>query len=253
MVNPFICGSFHHQDEDDMENLSPCSTPKRSKKNLSRTRSSNKNNPYSDRGLDKFSALLADLEDKKQRIYSQIGPDDISFVRFVFSNSNDVKPIVVKLKDKKQTTNDHDSKQTTEKIQSQATDETNEGKELQVDSKRRLKRSISWKFKLENLKKPLFYLPMTIILILVFLAIYGRSFAIMCTSIGWYIIPTIRGGNSSSSTKTKRPKKKKEYVRRFSEKTVVSERSTSPTSVMNGPSDKLPPTGKHCRRTSWSY
>ncbi|XP_075088103.1 uncharacterized protein LOC107797541 [Nicotiana tabacum] len=199
MVNPFICGSFHHQDEDDMKNLSPCSTPKRSKKNLSRTRSSNKNNPYSDRGLDKFSALLADLEDKKQRIYSQIGPDDISFVRFVFSNSNDVKPIVVKLKDKKQTTNDHDSKQTTEKIQSQATDETNEGKELQVDSKRRLKRSISWKFK---------------------------SFAIMCTSIGWYIIPTIRGGNSSSSTKTKRPKKKKEYVRRFSEKTVVSERNT---------------------------
>ncbi|XP_059281588.1 uncharacterized protein LOC132035344 [Lycium ferocissimum] len=250
MVNPFICGSFHHQDEDDMEMFSPCSTPKRSKKNLSRTRSSNKNNPYSDRGLDKFSALLAVLEDKKQRIYSQIGPDDISFVRFVFSNSNDVKPIVVKLKDKKPSTNViEDNKQTPEKIKSPKKQSTSEADKDRQEGKIEPKR-VSWNLKWENLKRPMFYLPVTIILILVFLAIYGRSFAIMCTSIGWYLIPSI--GSSRSSTSTRKPKRKKEYTRRFSEKNLVSAGPTSPRSVMHGPIDKLPPTGKHGHRKSWS-
>ncbi|KAK4348542.1 hypothetical protein RND71_031297 [Anisodus tanguticus] len=245
MVNPFICGSFHHQDEDDTEILSPCSTPKRS-----RTRSSNKNNPYSDRGLDKFSALLADLEDKKQMIYSQIGPDDISFVRFVFSNSNDIKPIVVKLKDKKPSTNEVENKQTVEKTESPKNKWIREAdkdhKEGKVEPK-----GVTWNYlKWENLKRPVFYLPVTIILILVFLAIYGRSFAIMCTSIGWYLLPSI--GSSRSTTSTRKPKRKKEYTRRFSEKSVVSEGPISPTSVMNGPIDKLPPNGKHGHRKSWS-
>ncbi|MCD9643733.1 hypothetical protein HAX54_031402 [Datura stramonium] len=241
MVNPFICGSFHHQDhEDDMENLSPCSTPKRSKKSLSRTRSSNKNNPYSDRGLDKFSALLADLEDKKQRIYSQIAPDDISFVRFVFSNSNDVKPIIVKLKDKK------DNNKKTESPKNQRTGEADEEGKAQPEKRAVVikKKRGSWKnVKWEDLKSPMFYFPMTIIIVLVLLAIYGRSFAIMCTSIGWYLIPTIRGENSRS----RKPKRKKEYMRRFSEKSVVNtEGSISPTSVINGP------TAKHGHRQSWS-
>ncbi|KAK4352197.1 hypothetical protein RND71_027715 [Anisodus tanguticus] len=251
MVNPFICGSFHHQVEDDMEILSPCSTPKRSKKNLSRTRSSNKNNPYSDRGLDKFSALLADLEDKKQRIYSQIGPDDISFVRFVFSNSNDVKPIVVKLKDKKPLANDLEKKQTVEKTESP---KKNWIREVDKDHQERKVESkgVTWNhLKWENLKRPMLYLPVTIILILIFLAIYGRSFAIMCTSIGWYLIPSI--GSSRSSRSTSKPKRKKEYTRRFSEKIVVSEGPISPRSVMNGPIDnKLPPSGIHGHRKSWS-
>lgn len=214
MVNPFICGSFHHQDDDDMEIFSPCSTPKRSK----RTRSSNKNNPYSDRGLDKFSALLADLEDKKQKIYSQIAPDDISFVRFVYSNSNDAKPIIVKLKDKKSSPMNLESpkKQRTPEIY----EDCQEGK-AEPEEKRGIKRSGSnWStlMKWQNLRRPKFYLPMTIILILIFLAIYGRSFAIMCTSIGWYLIPIIREGNSRSSTSTRKPKREKDYMRRFSEK-----------------------------------
>ncbi|XP_055834773.1 uncharacterized protein LOC129903290 [Solanum dulcamara] len=246
MVNPFICGSFNHQDDDDMEIFSPCSTPKRSKKCLLRIRSSNKNNPYSDRGLDKFSALLADLEDKKQRIYSQIAPDDISLVRFVYSNSNDAKPIIVKLKDKKSLTEEKiesPNKQRTREVY----EDCEEGEAKPEESKVIKKSGSSWSsMKLENLKRPMFYLPITIIMILLFLAIYGRSFAIMCTSIGWYLIPTIRGGDSRSRTSTRKPKRKKEYMRRFSEKSVVSEEPISPTSVMNGP------IGKHDHRKSWS-
>ncbi|CAN4092161.1 unnamed protein product [Withania somnifera] len=246
MVNPFICGSFHNQDDDDIECLSPCSTPKRSKRSLSRTKSSNKNNPYSDRGLDKFSALLADLEDKKQRIYSQIGPDDISLVRFVFSNSNDAKPIIVKMKDKTNSSQPLESREVDEDCQ--------EGKaepEPEPESEGRMKKNrVSWSLKWVNLKRPKYYFPLTIILILVFLAIYGRSFAIICTSIGWYLIPTIREGNSTSTTTTssrRKPNKDKEYMRRFSEKSVaISEEPVSPTSVMNGPS------GKHHHKKSWS-
>ncbi|XP_049390957.1 uncharacterized protein LOC125855289 [Solanum stenotomum] len=247
MVNPFICGSFHHQDDDDIEIFSPCSTPKRTKKSL--LRSSNKNNPYSNRGLDKFSALLADLEDKKQRIYSEIAPDDISFVRFVFSNSNDAKPIIVKLKDKKSSKNYQEEKiEPPKKQMSREVYEDCQERKAESAEKRVIKKSVSnWSsMKWENLKRPMFYLPLTIILILVFLAIYGRSFAIMCTSIGWYLIPTIRGGDSRSSISTRKPKRKKDYMRRFSEKSVVREEPISPRSVMNGPN------GKYDHRKSWS-
>nr|XP_016498086.1 PREDICTED: uncharacterized protein LOC107816854 [Nicotiana tabacum] len=203
-----------------METLSPCSTPKRSKRtSLSRTKDS-KYNPYADRGLDKFSALLANLEDKKQKIYTQMGSDDISFVRFVFSNSDSIKPIVVKLKDKNQTSSDDtdDDKQMIKKsefVDKQTTHEaSSEIQERKVESKRRtLKTNFFRKLKLANFKKPAYYLPLAIILILGFLAIYGRSFAILCTSIGWYLIPMIRSS-------TRRPKRK-EYVRKLSAKRVT--------------------------------
>ncbi|KAM3305030.1 hypothetical protein P3S67_011896 [Capsicum chacoense] len=252
MVNPFICGSFHHNqdDEDDIEILSPCSTLKKPKKCLSRTRSSNKNNPYSDRGLDKFSALLADLENKKQRIYSEIAPDDISFVRFVFSNANDAKPIIVKMKDKKSSPKNYPEEKGESPIRELTHETYEECQQGKAKSEERpIKKSVSWKLiQWKSLKRPMFYLPLTIILILVFLAIYGKSFAIMCTSIGWYLIPTIRGGNSRSrsTTNTRKSNKKMEYMRRFSEKSVATEEPISPTSVMNGPS------GKDEHRKSWS-
>ena len=92
MLNHFICGSFHHQEED-----VPCSSPKKSKRKESR----NDKNPYSNRGLDKFSALLDDLDERRTKVYSQMSPQDISFVRFAYSNNHDIVPIVVKVKNNK--------------------------------------------------------------------------------------------------------------------------------------------------------
>ncbi|XP_019174229.1 PREDICTED: uncharacterized protein LOC109169793 [Ipomoea nil] len=227
-----------------MDVLSPCSTPRRSKK--SGRDSNNNKNPYANRGLDKFSALLADLEGKKQKIYTQVGAEDISIVRFVFpANSDDVKPIVVKFKGKKESagrdenhaakTGGSPEKVEVEKrvMQSSSNDQKEEKK---------LSKSVSWKvdMKWEDLKKPRFYMPLTIVLILVFLAIYGRTFAILCTSIGWYVIPTIKGKNSSSSSSfnsRNKPQRKKEYTRRFSEKNISTPKrdgSTSPKSVLTG-------------------
>ncbi|MCD7459769.1 hypothetical protein HAX54_041932 [Datura stramonium] len=251
MFNHLICGNFHHQEDQhvDMDNLSPCSTPKRSKRiSNSRTKNS-RHNPYADRGLDKFSALLANLDDQKQKIYDKMGSDDISFVRFVFSdNSNSIKPIVIKLKDRNQTlSSDSDDDKLMIKIKNSEFVDKKTVQEVlnisasEVDQERKAKsnrrRKVFRNLKVANFKKPTYYMPLAIILILVFLAVYGRCFAILCVSIGWYIIPTIK----ASSRRTKR-----KYVKRSSEKMLhFCEGPIFPKSVMNGPKDHKLLAGKH--------
>ncbi|OIS96716.1 PREDICTED: uncharacterized protein LOC109234974 [Nicotiana attenuata] len=195
MFKRLICGNFHHHlkdnDIDETNLLSPCSTTKKTKRKfLSRTKK--KINPYANRGLDKFSALLADLEEKKQNIYTQMGlDDDLPLVRFVFSNSNECKTIVIVKK--KQTTSDAQNTHNNSK------EIANEDQEPIAESKRTLKKNYS-------LRKPQHKnLLMTMILILILLAIYGRSFAILCTSIGWYLVPSFRRISSSKHNfKTKK-------------------------------------------------
>ncbi|KAG6400354.1 hypothetical protein SASPL_137181 [Salvia splendens] len=238
----FICGSgsFSNQDEggDHEAYASPCPTPKRSRRSTSFCRilgrDSGSKNPYADRGLEKFYALLADLDDKKQKIYMQRGSEEISFVRFVYTGDSDVvKPIVVKLKEKnlpKSAKNFTDQSS----FNSAATPI-----EAKSEKSTRKKRSLRCKgsLKIEDLKQPHFYFPVMVFLILVFLAIYGRSFAILCTSIGWYLAPTIAGGSGAAAVSSERkPKRKKEYVRGKSEKIAVvnSVGPSSPKSVING-------------------
>ncbi|XP_059285815.1 uncharacterized protein LOC132039333 [Lycium ferocissimum] len=225
-----------------METLSPCSTPKRSSKRTSLSRTKNSRyNPYADRGLDKFSALLANLEDKKQEIYTQMGSDDIAFVRFVFSNSNSIKPIVVKLKDKNQTSSsdtDDDKqmiKKNSEFVDKKTIHEVSNIPASEIDQERKVesrRRKFLRNLKLANFKKPTYYMPLAIILILVFLAVYGRCFAILCTSIGWYTIPTIK----ASSRRTKR-----KYMRKSGEKKVT---------ICEEPKDHKLLAGKHGHKSS---
>lgn len=66
-----------------------------------RTRNQNSKTPYSNLGLDKFSVLLEELEEKKQQIFSQINQEDVSLLRFTYSGNNELKPIVVTAKGKK--------------------------------------------------------------------------------------------------------------------------------------------------------
>ncbi|KAL0325408.1 UNVERIFIED_CONTAM: hypothetical protein Sradi_5110100 [Sesamum radiatum] len=262
----FICGSgsFGHEDEEELYG-SPSPTPKRSKRTTSFCkiigRDSSNKNPYADRGLDKFYALLADLDDKKQKIYTQMGSEDISFVRFVYTNDSDqVKPIIVKVKEKKQEKSSVNNNSTMIKqSQSNNTATTNQAaadhaadqekvaaegspKEESGEKTRKKKRCLrcNASFRLDNLRlQPWYYFPVVVLLILLFLAINGRSFAIMCTSIGWYLVPSIVGGTSSSSNDQRKPKRKKEYVKKLSEKkiTVHSEGPSSPKSVINGLTD----------------
>ncbi|CAA0811323.1 ZCF37 [Striga hermonthica] len=255
----FICGSgsFNHHDEYEHEAYgSPCSTPnKRSKKSSSFCKiigkdNNNNKNRFADRGLDKFYALLAELDTKKQKIYTQAGAEDISFVRFVYTNDSDqVKPIVVKVNKEKKKRPDHRAstgkpiKKSTSDISHAGPEPKNVALEIVPNEKklqpRKKKRFLRCKgsFKIDRLREPYLYLLVIIMMVLLFLAIYGRSFAILCTSIGWYLVPSVVGGSSSSDLSSERkPKRKKEYVRRQSEKKfdVQSEGPSSPKSVING-------------------
>ncbi|XP_061358026.1 uncharacterized protein LOC133302284 [Gastrolobium bilobum] len=239
MLNTCVCGTF--QDEyDELCLASPGSSPKKSK-----TRDSN--NPYSTRGLDKFSALLADLDEKRKKIYSQMNPHDISFVRFVSSNTDDFVPIVVKVKNRDQK---HKSEElrvvkarnltlTSKSLDMSATESTATVEErkqpkLESDHKKVTKKSLTWNMTEWDMVKPSFYLPLVMILILMFLTVFGRSVAILCICILWYVIPTLRDGSSNQ----RKSMKKKDYARGLSEKKVVTNEGVKKKDYVRGLSEK---------------
>nr|XP_043608329.1 uncharacterized protein LOC122580124 [Erigeron canadensis] len=239
----FICGSHANQEEDDFEVFfsvpsTPQRKPTRRHSFCSRSNKENNKNPYSNRGLDKFEALLADLDGKRQKIYTQKGSEDISLVRFVYSSSSDVKPIIVKVKnqkkqdkDQKKQDKDHNIKLENTKLSILPPKHHGEARNTSRDMVI-MQQGKSW-YSVDQLSKkfgewwkPWYSLPLFVILVLVFLIFFGRSVAILCTSLGWYLVPMI----NERSDNMKKPKKnmKKEYSRKASEKIV-----TSPRSVLN--------------------
>ena len=262
MLKLLICGSplqpSDHQDQyrDDHDEapmshsagVSPSSTPKRSRKPVfCRSHNNKDKNPYAARGLDKFSELLADLEEKRQKIYAQTdGSEDISFVRFVYKNSNDLVPIVVKMKENKKEEKTNKSsgtgngdlvkqKQSTQNSEishdkfpietSVAVNEVKKSQGSEQSSKITKKSLLSWKMvEFDRLRRPSYYLPVVVILILIFLDVFGRSVAILCTSIGWYVVPTLKDNSSRKRTAVK----KKDYVKKLSERKMVTEGASSP-------------------------
>ncbi|KAE8702692.1 Detected protein of unknown function [Hibiscus syriacus] len=216
MFYSFVCGSFHHQEGDDESWIRPVSTPKRSR------RKRDNENPYSTRGLDQFYALLAELEEKRQRIYSQMGNRGV--VRFVYKNSNYCVPLVVKPKDKKEekikpaTISDHQPRR--DKLQTTS----------ESDRKIKKEKSISWNDALQNLRRPSHYIPAVIILILVSLVCFGRSVAILCTCIGWYTV----SATSEEGSNLRTSMKKKNYVGKLSENKAVTGKLSSPKSKKFG-------------------
>ncbi|EPS65754.1 hypothetical protein M569_09026, partial [Genlisea aurea] len=193
----FICGrkSFSHQrrqEEGDGEYAHLCTTTSNNQ-----TRRSNRNkkkkkkkNPFSDRGLDKFYALVADHDRKKQQIYREKGAQHISFIRFVYSD--EVRPTVVKVK-----------RQTKNTFSSFLRDEISVESDLSCKSHETISddaagiemSSASAAGKARRKEACYHYcLPAVVILmIMVLLAINGRSFAIMFTSIAWYSVPWLIG------------------------------------------------------------
>lgn len=270
MLSPFSCAFFHPETSDEFDEPiitnSPCSTPRRSSGRRStglihRIHNNNKDNknPYSTRGLDKFSALLADLEEKRQQIYAQTGSQDGTFVRFVYKDSNDSVPvpIVLKLKDKKpedHKTKPHheDNKHAT--LSSEALDKLTVKPskiEEEVVQQQQPKTKTTFDFLRNiNFKRPSFYLPVAVVLILVLLAVFGRSVAILCTCIGWYAIPTLKEQKSNTTTRRRSGAKPKEHLKRSSDKKMVigtGEGLSSPKSDNN----TTPRSRKHGHQKSW--
>ncbi|XP_027095209.1 uncharacterized protein [Coffea arabica] len=292
MCSPFSCGSFKNQERDDFDEfLSPRGSPSRSKSAIHDHRGKRRDskNPYANQGLDKFHALLAELEDKKKKIYTQKGSNDISFVYFTDSNSNNSKsdewkPIIVKVKrqentgiknakDKQMMTSSEAGEKHSIEASRAVGPEVRQPKEEPIQ--RPKAKSWNWRLVFENWRHTLGFLPVTVVLILLFLLIYGKSFAILCTTLGWYLVPLMKGKSSSSERHKKKnehlapvmqekssssdiPKKKNRHVRRYlSEKNMANDGSpssssapSSPDSVLSGPAEKTPTL--HGHRKSWS-
>ncbi|KAL6013037.1 hypothetical protein ACLOJK_003527 [Asimina triloba] len=185
-----LCGvsscAYVQDDNDDVY----CRRPRLLSPSSSKSKRRDKN-PYSNRGLDKFATVVADLEAKKEKImqkvaFGETNPDDVVLVRFTHSPSHGGwVPIVIgkKKPPQKKTEEDH-PKQALPAAFSSA-DIMNGNKKM--DGQRRRRRT--WNS---------YYWPVVLILILVCLVMFGRSFAILCTSIWWYLVPMMSGDGRRS-------------------------------------------------------
>lgn len=256
MLSPFFCGTFQPEDDDEYGTIktSPSSTPRRSlikRQSFCRTHNPTQKNPYSNRGLDKFEALLADLEEKKKKIYTQVDPDDISLVRFAYTSSNSCVPIVVKSKDNKNTNylkspprEDPMPKGGAEPMISQQRNED------EADTDHKKTSSYAWsRFSFEQWRKPSFYMPAAVMLIMVLLVFFGRSVAILCTSIGWYMIPALGGSPKNTSSGKKKKKKNKVRDSLSSSENRVVQREGSHSLEKTRPTSPQPQ--EHGHRRSW--
>lgn len=223
----FICGTSilpREEVEFERQTRSGDSFPRKSRSSKA------SKNPYSTRGLDKFTALLAEIEEKRQQIYSQLDPNEISMVRFVYSSDHNFKPIVVKVKPKPENNElkSNHGKNITKLPSSSSMALVKENKKSENICKKKM--GFFRDLRVYQINTPRFYLPMILILILVFLVLFGRSFAIICTSIGWYVIPTITNNNGNNNSSNMRMSfKKKDHVtlRRLSDKKLMTSEGTT--------------------------
>ncbi|XP_013676386.1 uncharacterized protein BNAC05G07570D [Brassica napus] len=186
--------------------LSPFSSPKRSMKESK--------NPYSNRGLDKFSALLSELDEKRQSIYAnRLDSDGPPLVRFVFKSSGECVPVMIKTK--KVTKKKVDGQEDDLKIKTESkTKEAKEIKETESETTEKKQRCVLNE-NLEKISRPNRFLPVTVMLVLVFLVFFGRTVSIMCTCIVWYLVPMIKEQSRKKGSTYKTQKKKKKMNERM--------------------------------------
>lgn len=205
-----FCGSFSHVDDDPLTPRSSSSFTSPSSSPPRKSRRKEKN-PYANRGRDKFEALLADLEARREKIMAKVGDKDVFLVRFAQSDTRDWVPIVVKAKDPKQLrSNAIEGKKRA--FQHKSAVGTSSAKEMgsaaAAVSDGRMNKTLSLKEKnhgvFMNLQWPSYYWSAVLIMILLCLVMFGRSFAILCMSIWWYFVPTMKGGNVNMKRSNKK-------------------------------------------------
>lgn len=235
-------GSFKTLDDDTFKELP--GTPRQKKR-----KSACKNNPYASRGLDKFSTVLSELESRKEKIIATTGSDDHVLVRFKHTESNDWVPIVVRLPEKKGdpanikgSDKDHHRKTVSmptspRPLPVQAKDEAKVTVVKDTDKKEKTKRGIFSCISL-NRMNPCSYWPWAIVIVLVSLVFFGRVFAVCCTSIWWYLVPTLNGEDIDMLQT--RPNRKRILRRRASSDERVRDNKTTSTSVLPSNKKEMP-------------
>ncbi|CAL5083768.1 unnamed protein product [Urochloa decumbens] len=176
-----------------------------------------KDNPYASRGLDKFSTVLSELESKREKILRRAGLDvdaDHLMVRFVQSETKGWVPIVVKLPHEEEQAADAKKRQSKPgKPSSRSSTPPTEpaspredhakpapvaaaaaaAAKVAVPVKKSKAGGVRWSLAWGRKVRPCHYWLLAMALLLLSLVVFGRVFAICCTSIWWYLVPILSG------------------------------------------------------------
>ncbi|KAL6657691.1 hypothetical protein ACP70R_005471 [Stipagrostis hirtigluma subsp. patula] len=201
-----------------------------------------KGNPYATRGLDKFSTVLSELESRRERILRRVGPGDAEhlMVRFVQSEAKGWVPIVVKLPPEQDATKREGEAKKSKQQQAAAapaTPPTEPGSPKEAEDagakhgvpaakaaparNRKKAGGEGWPWSSAGRKamRPLQYWPLAAALLLLSLVVFGRVFAICCTSIWWYLLPILTGDEGVQGvTRSPAAKVRKDLGKKASEK-----------------------------------
>ncbi|KAG8099533.1 hypothetical protein GUJ93_ZPchr0013g34981 [Zizania palustris] len=183
-----------------------------------------KENPYASRGLDKFSTVVSELESRREKILRRVGPaadggDHRVLVRFAQSEAKGWVPIVVKLPPEEEQRRQQEgckkrkqaAASTTSSSPPQPTPLASEPASPKEDVKLSsaaaavpVKRKAAgdgerWSWSWGKSVRPQHYIPFVAVLLLVSVVVFGRVFAICCTSVWWYLVPILSGANGSGS------------------------------------------------------
>ncbi|XP_066381242.1 uncharacterized protein [Miscanthus floridulus] len=200
------------------------------------------NNPYASRGLDKFSVVLSELESKREKILRRVGSDvdaDHLMVRFVQSEKKGWVPIVVKLphEEEQQAADGAKKKQSKQasKPASQSSTPPTEPSSPKEDpvavqakatvppAKKSKAGGVRWSWAWgRKMMRPCHYWPLAMTLLLLCLVVFGRVFAICCTSIWWYLLPILSGEEALSTGRSPATKPRKDVSFKAGDKLAVA-------------------------------
>ena len=227
MREMMFCGSGSFKDVDKEEGAAGAGkrAAKAKTKAGGKAKQGRNNNPYASRGLDKFSVVLSELESKREKILRRVGSDvdaDHLMVRFVQSEKKGWVPIVVKLPHEEEQQAAAGAKKRQGKPASQSSTPPTEPASPKEDpvavqakatvqpAKKSKAGGVRWSWAWgRKMMSPCRYWPLAMTLLLLCLVVFGRVFAICCTSIWWYLLPILSGeealgaGRSPATTATK--------------------------------------------------
>ncbi|GJN11190.1 hypothetical protein PR202_ga29363 [Eleusine coracana subsp. coracana] len=225
-----FCGAGSFKDVDKEEDAGAGGKPAAATKAKAKKASSGckakgkQDNPYATRGLDKFSTVLSELESRREKILSRVGPDvdaDHLMVRFVQSEAKGWVPIVVKLPSEEEQAADTKKRQSNKQVKSTSTSRSSTPTEplspkedaankpvvvpavkATVPAKKKKAGSGErWSWSWGRMVRPCQYWPLALVLLLLSLVVFGRVFAICCTSIWWYLLPILTGEESQGAAR----------------------------------------------------
>ncbi|OEL13482.1 hypothetical protein BAE44_0025492 [Dichanthelium oligosanthes] len=239
-----FCGTGNFKDVDKEEGAGggkPAAAAKQVKKAGGKTKG--KDNPYASRGLDKFSTVLSELESKREKILRRrVGPDvdaDHLMVRFVQSEAKGWVPIVVKLPHEEEQAADAKKRQSkSAKPSSRSSTPPTEPASPKEDppklahvaaavakavvpAKKSKARGVRWSWAWGKKVRPSHYWMLAMALLLLSLVVFGRVFAICCTSIWWYLVPILSGEEALSATRSPAAKARKDAGNKAGDKLAV--------------------------------